>query len=79
MIITINLKMYKEDKLHNPNINQEEDIFLQRIQTTILDLVKILEINSKEKHILHNLITNNNLINRNKFHPELWINSTLII
>ena len=79
MTIDILFKTFKEDKLHNHSINQEQDTFHQRIQTTNLHLAKILEINFKESLIVHNLITNNNLINLNKFHPQLWINSTLII
>jgi hypothetical protein len=79
MIIDILFKIHKEDKLHNPNTNQEQDTFHQRIQTINLHLAKILEINFKDNRILHNLIINNNLINLNKFHLQLWINSTLII
>jgi hypothetical protein len=78
MKINIIFQMYKEERLHNCNINQDQDIFHQRILTTILDQVRILEINFKENYFLHNLI-NNKLINRNKFHPQHWINSTLII
>jgi len=79
MIINIIFQILKEDRLHNLNINQEQDTFHQRILKTIMDLAKILEINFQENHILPNLIINNNLIKISKFHPQLWINNTLII
>ena len=45
MIINIIFQILKEDRLHNLNINQEQDTFHQRILKTIMDLAKILEIN----------------------------------